>query len=214
LAEAIAAYRAVLSREPSFAEAHFRLARLLEQSQAWGEARRHYQAARDLDAMPSRMLGSFAEVYRRVAARHPGCLLIDGPEELAAVCPHGIVDDHAMQDGQHPSLRGMTALGRAILRALAARGAFGLSRASEPEIDLADCAEHFTLDAECWSRVCDWGRSYYRWTALFRFDPQERAAKARRFEELRDAFDAGRPVFPTDFPPLSLEPLPAASGTP
>jgi hypothetical protein len=207
---ALDAFRLLVEREPGLAEGHFRLARLLEQAGAWAEARSHYLAARDLDAMPSRMTSPFEEVYRRVAARHPACILIDGPAELRAVCPHAIVDDHAMQDGQHPSLRGMAALGRAVVRALEARRAFGLGGSVDVVIEPRSCVARYGVDAKRWSSVCDWGRSFYRWTADFRFDPRERDAKARRFEELRDAFDADQPVFPTNFPPLSLEPLPVA----
>ena len=45
-ARCIAAYRDLLARHPEFAEAHFRLARLLEQSGAYEEANPHYTSAR------------------------------------------------------------------------------------------------------------------------------------------------------------------------
>ena len=60
-------YRALLDRQPGFAEAHYRLARLLEKTGAWQEAYREFIAARDCDGLPMRCLSAFQRVYFDVA---------------------------------------------------------------------------------------------------------------------------------------------------
>jgi hypothetical protein len=200
-------YGELVRRQPGFAEAHFRLARRLEGSDRSAEALAHYVAARDLDGMPFRCTSAFAEVYRDVAARHPGCLLIDGPAVLRAICPHGIVDGSAMQDGHHASLRGISAIARAILAGLRSRSALGWKEGGVSAIDPADVAAHFGLDRDRWVVVCDWGRTFYRWVAGFRFDPAEHVANAERFEECRRRIAEGEHPDALGFERLSLRPL-------
>ncbi len=207
-ARAEAHYREIVDRQPGFAEGHFRLARLLERSGRWGEALGHYTRARDLDGMPFRCIGPLQEIYREVAARHPSAILVDGPAELRRICPHGIVDEHAMQDGHHASIRGITALSRAILRELRARKAFGWDSGPAPDLDPAAIAGHFGMDRGRWVSACDWGRSFYRWVAGFRFDPREHLAKAGKFEESGRRIAAGEAPGSTGFVPLRLDPLP------
>jgi tetratricopeptide (TPR) repeat protein len=76
-AVAMEQYRALLAAQPSFAEVHYRLAKLLEQSGAWDEAYEHYIAARDRDGYPQWMLTDVQAIYHEVAARYK-CILIDG----------------------------------------------------------------------------------------------------------------------------------------
>jgi hypothetical protein len=203
-------YCELIERQPAFAEAHFRLARLLEQTGKWDEARSHYVLARDYDGMTFRCTTTFQNVYREIAARHSQCILVDGPEALRAICPHGIISDDAMQDGVHPSLRGITALAQAVLGALRSRQAFGWREGDAPALDPAPVAEHFGMNAERWHSVCDWGRSFYRWVAGFRFDPADHLAKAKRFEECDRLIAGGQSPDATGFAPLSLRPLPRA----
>ena len=99
----IAAYRALLARQPGFAEAHYRLARLLEATGQREEADRHYVAARDCDGFPMRCTSDFQDAYRDVAARHPGAILVDGPAVLRGLSPRGVVGDDFFTDGFHPS---------------------------------------------------------------------------------------------------------------
>src|SRR5262249_51164984 len=53
--ESMTQYRSILLQVPEFAEAHFRLGRLLEQDSSYDEAREHYTRARDLDGFPVRL---------------------------------------------------------------------------------------------------------------------------------------------------------------
>ena len=123
-ARAAAGYAAILERFPSFAEAHFRLARLLERDGKPDEAARHYLAALDNDGLPIRCPAPFRAAYEEVARRHPRCILIDGRRELAGITPNGLIGDRVIQDTHHPTLAGYTALAGAVLRELQLRKTF------------------------------------------------------------------------------------------
>lgn len=194
-APAMALYRALIARHPEFAEAHFRLARLLERSGSYDEAARDYRLALDLDGFPQRCPTPFQNVYRRTAARH-GCILIDGPAELRPLTPHGILGDVLINDGHHPALRGHVALAEAVLRELGARRAFGWSPNSTPAIDLIECSEHFGIDERDWATVCSKVATFYKMTAHIRFDPSERLSKAERYARAARQIAAG--TRPTD----------------
>ena len=81
-AKAVAAYRAILDEQPGFAEAHFRLARLLGRAGDRDGADSHFRAARNLDALPMRCPADFQDAYRKVAASHPLAVLVDGQQAL------------------------------------------------------------------------------------------------------------------------------------
>ncbi|HEY2157335.1 MAG TPA: hypothetical protein VGH33_17030, partial [Isosphaeraceae bacterium] len=200
--------RELVLRQPGFAEGRFRLARLLDGSGRHEEALDEYLAARDLDGMPFRCITAFADVYRDVAARYPACLLIDGPAVLRRICPHGIVDGSAMQDGHHASLRGIAAISRDVLGRLRSRGTFKWNEGGVALLEPAGIAAHFGLDRSRWVAVCDWGRTFYRWVAGFRFDPAEHVANAERFEESGRRIAAGEEPEAMGFDRLSLRPLP------
>jgi hypothetical protein len=186
---AIQRYRALLSRQPGFAETHFRLARLLEQSGAWEDAFQHYTAARNLDGHPMRCLSAFHEAYREVASRH-GCILVDGQSYFHAIGRQGMLDEGLFQDAMHPSLRGQIALAQAVLNALRARRAFGWPQDSPPIIiDPADCVAHFGIDLQLWKKLCFWNEWFNGLVAPLRYDPSLRLQKqdvsrlaARRIE--------------------------------
>src|SRR6185312_10176081 len=191
---AIAAYRALLERQPRFAEAHYRLARLLEKAGRREEVNRHYVAARDADGLPMRCVSEFLDVYRDVAARHPDAILIDGPALLRGLSPSGRAGDDFFSDGIHPSLIGYTGLAEAILRGLHARRAFGWGEsatAPTPVVTPSDCARHFGIDPGKWRRVCDYAAGFYYHTAPIRFDPTERQAKQARYLEASRRVQAG-----------------------
>jgi hypothetical protein len=188
------AYRTLLDRYPEFAEAHFRLARLLEQAGAWDEAYRHYVAARDGDGFPMRCMSAYQEAYHEVAARHPSVLLIDGQAICRAASPHGLLNHHLFHDAMHPNLRGQVLLAQAILDRLYERRAFGWPDGTpSPEVDLSACIEHFGIDAEAWREVCEREAHSYSLTAYVRYDPTERLAWSRRYEEAARRIAAGEP---------------------
>jgi hypothetical protein len=210
-------YRALIARQPGFAETHYRLARLLEWSGRWAEADRHYILARDADGLPLRCPSPFHEAYRRVARRHD-CPLIDGPSIFRAIAPRGIVGEELFHDAHHPTLRGHVALAEAVLRALHERGVLGGSEV--PKLDPAACVAQFGLGTRAWASVCERSSTFYRNVAVTRFLPFERLARARRYDEASEALRAGRTPEQARIPggpPWSLhrratEPLTSAPG--
>jgi tetratricopeptide (TPR) repeat protein len=212
-AKSLETYRSLIARQPRFAEAHFRLARLLERAGDVDEARRHYLRARDLDGYPVRVTTDFQDAFRDVAARS-GCILIDGPEVARAVSLRGIVDDHLIHDAHHPTLLGQVALARAILRALRERRAFGWDQGEAPAIDLAETAAHFGLGREAWEAVCARSSTFYRDFAVGRYDPSERLDKMRRFAEAGAKIAAGVAPEDTGVPGMGVPRPEVARGSP
>jgi hypothetical protein len=215
--ESIRRYRSLLDRQPRFAEAHFRLARLLAQAGQFDEAYRHGVAARDCDGVPMRCLTSFQDVYRELASRHP-CVLIDGQAYFHAIGRHGLLDDRLFHDGMHPSLRGLIALAQAVLVELQARRVFGWPSGSPaPVVDPVQCAKRFGLNAKAWNKLCHWGIMFYDLASPARYDPSERRAKQDAFGKSADRIAAGERPEAVGLPnigiPEAVPPLPA-SGQP
>jgi hypothetical protein len=184
-------YRALLARQPGFAETHYRLGLLLSHDGTWEEAYHHFVAARDLDGLPMRCLSEFQQAYRDVAAQY-NCLLVDGQALFHAIGPHGLLDDHLFQDAMHPSLRGHIALAQAIVDSLHARRAFGWpDGVSPPTIDPAQCADHFGLEQKDWKSISERGYMFYFATAPLRYDPGLRLAKQQAFEVAAGQIAAG-----------------------
>ncbi len=180
---AAAGYRAILDRHPDFAEAHFRMARLLERAGKTAEAGQHYLDALDNDGLPIRCPAPFREAYAEVARRHPRCLLIDGRRELAAASPSGLIGDAVIQDAHHPTLVGTVALAGAVLREMQARKALGSIESIPLPLDPEAIARHFLMDGLKWKTVCERSSTHYHRVAGYRFDPTERLEKARQYAE-------------------------------
>ena len=197
---------------PEFAEAHYRLARLLEQVGSWDLARAHFIAAREADAMPLRCPEPFRDAYRAVARRHPGVMLIDGPAVLATKSPHGIVDDHFFHDAQHPNLRGYAALAQEILNQLGTRRAFGWPAATPvPLVDIEACSRHFQIDAARWEKICSRGATFFHATAYIRYEPKFRNERSAAYERSAAAIRAGVKPAEARIPGWPLPPEPAMS---
>jgi hypothetical protein len=182
-ARAAAGYAAVLARHPGFAEAHFRLARLLEREGQFAEAGRHYLAALDCDGLPIRCPAPFRSAYQLVARRHPRCILVDGRRELAAISPNGLIGDGVIQDTHHPTLTGYVALAGAVLRELQTRKALDLSRTIDLPLSPTVCARHFGMDASKWAIAHERTSVHYQRVAGYRYDPTERLEKSRHYAE-------------------------------
>lgn len=204
---AIRAFAALLDQQPGFAEAHQRLARLLEQSGAIAEARRHDRLARDLDGLPMRCPSRIQEVYRAVAARHPGAVLVDGPRVLERLAPNGLIGDELFHDAQHPNLRGYVALAQDALDRLQSHHAFGWPKGRPaPIIDPAECAAHFGLHSDLWATVCNHSAAMYRATAYIRHDPGPNLTKAALHEEAARRIRAGESPEAVGVPGLGVWP--------
>jgi hypothetical protein len=203
-ARAEAAYRALLARQPLFAEAHYRLARLLDRSGRRGEAGRHYALARDRDGMPMRCPGDFQAAYRAAASRH-SVVLVDGPAVLRRRSPSGLLDDHLFHDAQHPTLESYVALAQDALDQLGARRALGWPEGvATPTIDPVECAAHFGIDAASWSEVCERTATFYARTAYMRHDPSESLQRADRYASAARQIDAGQAPASVGIPGIGI----------
>ncbi|MDB5351436.1 MAG: hypothetical protein JWN86_2683 [Planctomycetota bacterium] len=202
-AHAIAAYRALLERQPGFAEAHFRLAGLLERGGETAEANRHYQSARDLDGMPMRCPTAFQDIYREIAARHPDALLIDGPEVFRRLDPTGVLGDVQFHDAHHPTLRGHAALAQAVLDGLHAKKSLGWPQGTaSPVITPAECQAHFGIDRAAWIACFEGSATFYNRTAYIRFDPSDRLFRRDRYRLAATRVKAGTPPAQAGVPGL------------
>jgi hypothetical protein len=188
------AYATILERHPGFAEAHFRLARLLERQSRLSEASTHYLAALDNDGLPVRCPAPFRSAFLDVSERHPGAILIDGRRELIAVSANGLIGDELIHDTHHPTLRGYLALSGAVLRELDRRQVFGRGHEFALPLDPAVCAAHFGMNAERWRDVCDRVSQHYKRVAGYRYDPAERLEKSRRHAEAAQRIKRGEPI--------------------
>jgi lysophospholipase L1-like esterase len=203
-------FRALLARQPEFAETHYRVAQLLERDAAWSEAYEHYVLARDLDGYPMRILSAFQHAYHEVASRHSG-ILIDGQSYFHAIGRHGLLDDNLFNDGMHPSLRGQIALAQTILQALQKRKAFGWSNDSPaPLIDPARCVKHFGLVPGAWKYICVWGTMFYDLTAPLRYDSSHRLQMKVVFATAANRIEAGEAPEAVGLPNVGVPaPVPA-----
>jgi hypothetical protein len=211
-ARAESQYRVLLNRQPGFAEAHFRLARLREKAGAYDEAYTHYVVARDRDGLPMRCPSDFQHAYREVSARQ-GAALVDGPAVFRTRSPHGLLDDWLFNDGIHPSLRGHIALAQGVLERLRQWPALGWPPdAPTPSLDPAACAVHFNMDSEGWRGVCELTTVIWKILAFARFDPTERLDWARRYDEAAHRIAVGKKPEELGIPGLGLAPLSSAPG--
>jgi hypothetical protein len=193
-AASAAAYRAIVDRHPGFAEAHFRLGRLLEGAGSMPAAAERYRAALDHDGLPIRAPAALRSACARVALRHPRSILIDGRRELMAVSPSGLLDDHVIQDTHHPTLVGQVALAGAVLREMGRRGIFGTEVSFDVPLDPGLCAQRFEIDRDKWWTVCDRSREHYKRVAGYRYDPAERLYKSRRYALAAAQLGEGTPA--------------------
>jgi len=198
-------FAAILARHPGFAEAHFRLARLLEQQGRLTEAGRHYLAALDHDGLPIRCPAPLRAVCEDVARRHPRSILIDGRRELAAASPNGLLGDDVIQDTHHPTLRGYVNLAGAVLRELETRKVFDPSPFLDLPLDPAACARHFGMDLDRWATMCERTSEHYRRVAGYRYDPTERLDKSRRYAQAARRIRSGTAIQDLGLPGISLD---------
>jgi hypothetical protein len=190
-ARSLTGYTMILGRHANFAEAQFRLGRLLERQGRLTEAGDHYLASLDNDGLPIRCPARFRDVYRQVANRHPGSILIDGRRELSAISSNGLIGDEVIQDTHHPTLVGIVALAGAILREFPLRKVFGPRSSIELPLDPGECAAHFGIDNSKWVTVCERTSVHYQRVAGYRYDPAERLGKSRLYAEAAERLRRG-----------------------
>lgn len=200
-------YRGIVARHPEFAEAHFRLGQRLEAKRQFEQANREYALARDLDGMPLRCPSPFQDAYRRVAARHPRCILIESADVLRSLTQRSVLDDTLFHDAHHPTFRGYVALAQAALDSIARRGDLGWPKdRPAPRIDPAQVARTYQLNPERWATVCAKSAMFYRKIAPIRHDSTERLARAWIYEQAEKAIDGGTAPENAGVPGLGVDP--------
>jgi lysophospholipase L1-like esterase len=209
-AAAVGAYRALIDRQPGYAETHYRLGVLLDRAGDSEGAYRQFIAARDHDGYPVRCLTAFQDIYRDVAARHD-VILVDTQAELHAVGRRGLLDDELFQDAMHPSLRGQIALAQAVLRGLRARRAFGWpERLPAPTIDPAECLIRFAVRREAWKTICLWGIHFGGYVQGLRYESALRFQKKKAYADAYERLQAGAAPDALGLPNVGApEPVPA-----
>jgi hypothetical protein len=202
-------YEKLVRMQPGFAEARYRLGKLLDRAGASNAASQHYAAARDLDGYPIRCPGSFQEVCRFVA-KEQQCILVDGQAVFQAIGRHGLLDDHLFQDAMHPNLRGHIALAQAVLSALHARGAWGWPAESTlGVIDPARCARHFGMEPGSWKFVCSIGAATYVKMSTWTHDGRERLRRAGAFGDAAQQIARGAAPESVGLPNIGIpDPVP------
>ena len=103
-------------KSPGYAETRFRLGRAYEALSRWTDARDAYVLARDLDAQPARVLSSFNDTIRRVAAER-GAMLVDIERVFEEASPHGLVGFNLIEDYVHPKPKGHWIIARELWKA-------------------------------------------------------------------------------------------------
>jgi hypothetical protein len=201
---AIAAYREILAGQPTHAQTHHRLARLLESAGEYSDANRHYSLARDHDGLPMRCSTRVEAAYRAVALRHErNVMLVDGPAVLLSQSRHGILDNHLFHDNVHPTLSGHVALAQAVLSGLKARAAFGWpASTAAPVLETYRVAADFHVDPAAWSTVCKRTAAHYDRLASLIFDPVERISWRDRYVEAARSIEGGASPESTRLPGL------------
>lgn len=131
-----------LAIDSSFADTHFRLARLLDEQGDLPGARRHYLAALQLDALRFRADSRINDTIRRVAASYPStAMLVDAAKELGSDKTSSVQPAGADLFFEHVHFRweGNYALARLIAPAVWAGLSRGNARPSAWR-DRAECA--------------------------------------------------------------------------
>ena len=206
-------YRGILDRHPGFAEAHFRLGRLLQHAGLIAEVRRHFSEALENDGLPYRCKLAFRDVYQQVATQHPLCIVIDGRKELMAASPTGLLDNHLIEDTHHPNLKGQLVLAGAVLRELRGRRTFGESPRFSLPLEPLECCDHFQMDEARLATACERTSVHYLRVSGYRYDPAERLEKSRRFAEAARKLRAGSPRDEVGLPGLDFRRVASVSGT-
>ncbi len=191
--EAAAACRDVLKTRPELAEFHYRLAECLYEQQKWGEARVHYESARDQDGHPVSANADYRNAVKDVAAAF-SIPTIDAYQVLRPHAPHGIIDGTLIHDNVHPTLKAFHLLGMAATEQLRAEwlleARFGSPRQAarttlaeatrDAGLTAADVAEAYRITAADWWQL-----------RLLRFDESRREELSAHYRRLSEQLASG-----------------------
>jgi tetratricopeptide (TPR) repeat protein len=105
-------YRAALAIDDRYAEAEFRLGRVLLAEGRAAEARDHLRRALDLDALRFRTDSGLNRAIREAAGQAPGATLVDLAADLDAQSPGGVAGNNFFYEHVHLNLAGTYAAAR------------------------------------------------------------------------------------------------------
>lgn len=121
---AIAQYRSLLDLDDQYAEAHFRLARVLAALGKWDEARGEYEQALRYDALRFRAPPGFNRILREVASESKSgdlkapVILADVEPFVSEKAAGGVIGYDLMTDHLHPNTTGTCLIAQSICEAL------------------------------------------------------------------------------------------------
>jgi tetratricopeptide (TPR) repeat protein len=154
--EALAQYEAAARIDEYFAELQFRMGRCLLSLGRNGEARQHFQRAKDEDAVQFRADTRLNEIIRREAATSSArqVRLLDAEELFAQASPDGIPGRELFYEHVHPMPAGNYLLARATAEAAA-----GMILTDEPGTSGTN-SHAWLSEAKCEEQLglTDWGR--------------------------------------------------------
>ena len=104
---------------PTFADAQYLFAKVLEHFGETEKAKEHYHLAKEYDASNERALDRPNAILRETAAKY-GFAVIDSEAAIATQNPYGIIGDDLFIDHQHPNGKGLAALADAVAREIVA----------------------------------------------------------------------------------------------
>lgn len=210
--EAIAHYREALALDDHHAELHFRLAECLDAAGDAASARRHFELARDRDALPFRTDGAMNDLIRGIAARRAraNVRLADVERDLAAspLAERGVPGRRLFFEHVHPTFEGSWEIARSIYPALlsALAPAPGKGAPAPPPFPSPDECRAY-LGFTPWDEL-DWDASMVRVTGSPPFLDQ--AGHARRQAEAEESVRRRTEALPADAATKTLEVCSAA----
>ncbi len=153
-AEATAGFRSAVQKSPQHAESYFRLAQCEEALGQTAEAKKHYLAARDLDAMPFRAGSSLNSRVRDLAQKHAltSVTFVDSEKSLSEASPGQISGREFFYEHVHLTPEGNYRLALTWAEAILPKLPAKLTDKKTPSWADADvCAQKLGLS--------DWNRS-------------------------------------------------------
>lgn len=128
--EAVAILGPLVAKAPAYAETHFRIAQAYAALGRLDEARVSFARARDLDAMPTRVLGAINDAIRSFQGT-PGVTVVDVEQLFEREAVGGLIGFDLIEDYVHPNPSGHRLIARALWKAILEEGLVGARRTAE-----------------------------------------------------------------------------------
>lgn len=181
--EALTVCLSVLDLFPDVAEFHFRAGQCLRQLQQFGEADRHFTAAKDLDGFPIRTLSIYQKAAL-AAADEANVAVVRADSVLSEMSDDRLLSTEQFLDGIHPNLRACHRLGYAIADQILRRDGLNAKTAATPlSADFDACMDHFSLTSQRLASAYEKAAEIMDHYAEFR--PFDQSRRQQRRDQLR-----------------------------